>query len=377
MQIAFRFSTYYIGILVALGYVINVVFQPITGRAAQKFEPGVLLPIGISTMAASMILFAISDTFAMMGVSIVIMRLGSSFFHPIGANAISVNYSGNRLDTAMGIESAFGNLGIVFSFALSAPLYLMFGWSGPFYIYAILQVATVAITIPAIGRRLMIAGNSRPEKADNENQDTGKMVEPHGTNARRKYLLYIPLFFVVTAFISGGSNSIFGNFGNLLLYHNGFPISISNDLIAIWVAFAFLGAVATGRLTGMLSRMGILAVSYLLSGASALGFAVFSGNMLLSAAMLSINGFFLAIKYPATYSELSDVASMEGNTGPSFGMLFSSQIIGASIFGYLSGYFSGLFGLASIFELASVLLLLSVGIVFIWKMRFRPRSLSQ
>ena len=127
----------------------------------------------------------------------------------------------------------------------------------------------------------------------------------------------------------------------------------------------------------MLSRMGILAVSYLLSGASALGFAVFSGNMLLSAAMLSINGFFLAITYPATYSELSDVASMEGNTGPSFGMLFSSQIIGASIFGYLSGYFSGLFGLASIFELASVLLLLSAGIVFIWKMRFRPRSLSQ
>ena len=376
MEVAFGFSTYDIGILVALGYLINVIFQPLAGRALAKFQPGVLLPLGISTMAASMFLFSLSSTFPMMIFSIVVMRLGSSVFHPVGASAVSSNYPGSRLDTAMGIESAFGNLGIVFSFILSAPLYLRFGWAGPFYIYAGMQILTVAFTLATMGGIFKSRGSFH-QAAGNAPPDF-HLQEPVPSNAGgstqgRKYFLFIPAFFVITAFISGGSNTIFGNFGNLLLFHSGLSISASNNLIALWVAFAFLGAIATGRLTRMLSRIRLLWISYLASGISTLGFGLFSTSMPLAAVTLSVNGFFLAITYPATYSELAFVVSRERATGPSFGMLFSSQIIGASIFGFLSGYFSREFGLASIFLLSSALLIMSVGIVFAWQLRYRPK----
>lgn len=374
MEVAFGFSTYDIGILVALGYLINVIFQPLTGRASQRFEPGILLPLGISTMALSMVLFAISSTFPMMVAATIVMRFGSSFFHPVGANAVTGNYSGSRLDTAMGIESAFGNLGIVFAFILSAPLYLRFGWAGPFYIYAFLQVLTVAFTLVALRRR----AGAFEYAAKQDPGDVAPPIQPtpktNGKSSRRRaYYLYIPVFFIVTAFISGGSNSIFGNFGNLLLYHNGFGISISNYLIAVWVSFAFFGAIATGRLTRLTSRMGLLSIAYLVSGISSLGFALLSRNLYMAALMLSANGFFLAITYPATYSELAEVSSRERTSGSSFGVLFSSQIVGASLFGFISGYFSRAFGLASIFVLASILLFLSVGIVLIWNSRYRPQ----
>jgi fucose permease len=122
----------------------------------------------------------------------------------------------------------------------------------------------------------------------------------------------------------------------------------------------------------IMSRMGLLILSYVVSGISCLGFALFSGNMILSSVSLALNGFFLGIVYPATYSELGDLSSRIGTSGSSFGILFSSQLIGSSVFGYLGGYFSDTFGLASVFKLTSILLILSVVIVSVWNYRYRP-----
>ncbi|MEM0156335.1 MAG: MFS transporter [Thermoplasmataceae archaeon] len=378
MEIAFGFKTYYIGILVAVGYMINVAFQPLTGMASQRFDPGKLLPLGISIMAVSMVLFAISGTFAMMMVSVIIMRIGSSFFHPVGATAISRTYSGNQLDSSMGIESAFGNLGMVFSFMLSAPLYLILGWTGPFLIYAALEFLTVIFTLFTLSRDSLVRERGKKTNVDEVNLPEIRSIsrKTWKSGKKRNYFLYIPVFFVVTAFITGATNTVFGNFGNLLLFHRGLSISLSNDLIAIWVVFAFFGALVTGRLTVMMSRMKLLILSYIVSGMSCLSFALFSGNILPSTISLALNGFFLGIVYPATYSELGDLSSRLGSSGSSFGILFSSQLIGSSIFGYLGGYFSYTYGLASVFELTSFLLILSVGIVSIWSYRFRPTFLG-
>lgn len=369
MELAFGFSTYYIGVLVAAGFLINVIFQPLTGRATQHFEPSVLLSLGISIMAVSMVLFAISSTFLMMMLSVVIMRLGSSFFHPVGAVAISRTYAGKQLDSSMGIESAFGNLGIVFSFMLSAPLYLKFGWSGPFIIFAILESLAVIFTL--------ITSTGMPRINGNESLVGQPMVtRERSTSGDRRYFLYIPAFFVITAFIMGASNTIFGNFGNLLLFHSGFSISLSNDLIALWVTCAFFGAIITGGLTRLMSRMKLLSISFLVSGVTCLGFAFLSGSFLLSVGFLAMNGLFLGIVYPATYSELGELFSGQGTSGSSFGILFSSQIVGSSLFGFLGGYFSSTLGLPAIFELTAILLISSVIVVFVWNTRYRPSFLT-
>lgn len=369
MELAFSFSIFKIGLLVAIGYVINMVFQPLTGKLTQWYKPSTLLSAGISLIAVSMLVFAYSRTFPFILLAVVIIRFGSSFFHPIGAFVVSRNYSGARLDSAMGIESSFGNLGIVLAFLTSAPLYLVLGWSGPFLIYAILEVFTVVVTVVAL------RGRTDASNPAGKRNGTG-FFKPRRTfdvsetprNASRKYLLGIPLFFVATSFVSGGSNAIFGNYGNLMLYHSGFRFSESNDLMALWVASAFVGAMLSGWLARRITRLNLLAISYMVAGVGSLMLAL--SALSLSVALLSLiaTGFTLSITYPATYSELSVFAGNGVmNQGSAFGLLYSSQIAGASVLGFLGGYLANNFGLKLSFAIAAVLLFASIGVVFLWK----------
>lgn len=368
MEIAFGFSILRIGLLVAVGYIINMVFQPLAGRLTQRYDAFLLLPAGISLIAASMFIFALSHTFLPMLISVVVLRFGSSFFHPVGAYVVSRCYSDERLDGAMGFESSFGNLGIVIAFISSAPLYLHFGWTGPFVIYAAFEIFTVLVTVASFrSNAIRQCGITMGQAVDEENETVRFSGKP-GTVASERYTLGIPLFFIITSFIAGGSNAIFGNYGNLLLYHSGIGFGVSNDLMAMWFGSAFIGALVSGRLAARLTRMNALTLSYLIAGIGSVFLSVYSHNLAIASLSLLITGFTLSITYPATYSELSVFARNKlRNQGSSFGILYSSQIAGATFFGFLAGYVSSDFGLNISFNISAVILLLSVVAVLLRK----------
>lgn len=378
MILAFSFSEFQIGILVAVGYLVNLIFQPLTGRYSERYEARKLLALGISLIAVAMILLTIFNTFALILLSILILRFGSSFFHPVGVSAVSRAYSGSKLESSMGFQSAFGNLGIVMAFLLSAPAYLSLGWRGPFLIYAALEFAVVAITL--ISLRAAKKRNSLAVYTDTgggESQADGNEQEKVQTsdNGERKYRFGLPYFFIAAPFISGGCYAIFGNFGNLFLFHNGFGLTFSNYLVAMWVVSAFIGAILTGRLTRMLSRRRLLLLSYLISGLATFVFAFSYHDILLALSSLLLNGFMISITYPATYSELSSFLGRSSmNKGTAFGILFSGQIAGSSALGFLSGYVAGIFGLRLTFEMVGVLLVSSVFIVLLWSQNNRGLS---
>lgn len=374
MELSFGFSTYLIGLLVALGYLVNMILQPIVGIFSQKLQPRYLLAAGISIMAFSMGMFTLSVNFPAMLTSILVLRFGSSFFHPVGALAVSRRYKGEALDRSMGFESAFGNLGIVFAFVMSAPVYLNYGWKGPFILYGAIEIAAVVITLISIRDP---ASRITPFRNTVNQERTDRLSEVVGRKGGKKYVLGLPLFFVVIGFISGGSNAIFGNFGNLILYHSGFSFNISNDLMAAWIAFAFVGAIATGWLTKKMGRMKLLALTFLISGISTLAFSSIHAETYLIAIPLLVTGFTIAITYPVTYSELSDfTGSRQGGRGAEYGVLFSSQIAGAAILGYLGGFFSNSLGLDFSFAIAAGLLLLCAVTVLLWSRFYRKATLN-
>ena len=213
MILSFGFSEYQFGILVAVGYLVNLVFQPITGRYSERFEARNLLALGISLMAASMFLFMAANGFVMMLVAMLVLRFGSSFYHPVGVSAVSKTYSGSKLDSSMGFQSAFGNLGVVLAYVLSPLVYIAIGWHGPFIIYAALEITTVIVTL---------TGMRMPKK-----DPVAKKEE--ALAPAKKFRLGLPLFFVVSAFVTGGAYAIFGSFGNLLLFRHGFGESKRKD----------------------------------------------------------------------------------------------------------------------------------------------------
>lgn len=366
MEIAFKFSILEIGVLVAIGYVVNMVFQPLAGNLTQRQRPEILLAIGIGIMAGSMAMFATSTEFITIVISMLFLRLGSSFFHPVGAFIVSQKYSGNRLDSAMGFESAFGNLGIVMAFVSSVPAYIALGWSGPFIIYGILEAGTVIVTLATLGRESRVRPGVNKPTVKTE-FDYVSVEHPNRETPKKKFILGLPLFFITTAFISGGSNAIFGNFGNLLLFHSGFGIELSNYLMAIWVASAFLGAILSGKMIKKLTRMGILLIAYLVSGVAMFIFSVYSSVLSVVIVFLFLSGFMLSITYPTTYSELSEYARKNlSREGSSFGILFSSQIGGSAVLGLLGGYLADQFGLSIVFRIASLLLVASTLMVAHW-----------
>src|SRR5206468_7509271 len=53
----FNISVFQVGIIVALGYLVNILFQPVVGHYSEGRDPGKLLAIGISIIAVSVISF--------------------------------------------------------------------------------------------------------------------------------------------------------------------------------------------------------------------------------------------------------------------------------------------------------------------------------
>ena len=80
-------------------------------------------------------------------VFILVLRLASSFFHPVGVGWVSRIFKRDRLDWAMGIQSGCADIGAFV--AISTTLYLteMKGWSFPLYVWAMLCVIGVLIGV--------------------------------------------------------------------------------------------------------------------------------------------------------------------------------------------------------------------------------------
>ncbi len=346
----FKISLFAIGILVAAMYATNVICQPITGHYSERFEPRTLLPLGIGLMAISMVMLIFSTSFPALFFSAVVLRIGSSFFHPVGISTISKSYSGERLDKSMGFQSAFGNFGIFGVFLVGAAIYFRFGWSAPFLLFAALDALVAFITMTKLGKLQSVSKQASSPKLS------------------RRFLVSLPAFFLLSTFISGGANAVIINYGNILLEQSRFSTTQADLLIAGWIGFAFIGAFYTGANTRRLSRKKVLISAYLLASISTLSFSLFTASFAIALVSLFANGFAIAVTYPTIYSELSSfLGPGSDRTGAAFGLIFSSQIIGSAVMGFFTGYVSEIFGLRFPFQITSFLLVVAALTTFLWK----------
>ena len=161
MVVAFGFSKFEVGVLVAVGYLVNMIFQPLTGRYSERFEARKLLALGISIIAVSMLLFTISSTFALMLVSIVVLRFGIEFL-PSGGSIF-------------GSLAATPEANWMTRWVFKAPLEILVSSSSSYFrlrftshldggdrflIYAAFDLTTVAITLVAMTqKRLALSGD--------------------------------------------------------------------------------------------------------------------------------------------------------------------------------------------------------------------------
>ena len=359
--VLFNISVLQIGIIVALGYLVNIIFQPVVGHYSEGRDPGRLLAIGIAIITVSVVSFVFATGFLSLLAPVIFLRLGSSFFHPVGISTISKSYAGPRLQKSMGFQSAFGNVGVLLVFLTSAPLYLAVGWRATFVVFAIWTLADVILTLTFLRGR---------HSAASDDPQTPSREKPRVKRT-------IPLFFVLAAFISGGTYAVILNFANIFLGTRAHvDVSQANLIVSAFIAFASLGAIATGGWTRFVPTNVLLAISYFIASCSVAAFTLFSGNAILATITLLLTGFSISATYPLTYTELSRyLGSVGQQAGPSFGVLSSSQTVGASTLGLASGYVSQYLGLEVSFATVALLALIGSVSAGFWVKSRGPKSL--
>src|SRR5207245_1726623 len=101
----------------------------------------------------------------------------------------------------MRFQCAFGSVAVLLVFLTSAPLYLAVGWRATFVVFALWTLADVILTL------IFLCGRHSAASYD--------LQTPSSSKPQTKRT--IPLFFVLAAFISGGSYAVILNFANIFL----------------------------------------------------------------------------------------------------------------------------------------------------------------
>ena len=355
--VLFGLSGRQLGVIVGGGYLVSVVGQLLVGRYSEGRRPKDMLTAGIAIVAVSVTSFIFASGFYSLLISVVALRVGSSFYHPVGVSAVSSIYGGPELDSAMGFQSAFGNLGILAVFLASAPIYVAFGWQAAFATFGAIGAIVISLTLSFFGTFKKVQTGTAGAEGSGTTQASG-----------------VPAFFLSTMFLSGGAYAVVLNFSNLFLQQGGTGVVSADAIVAVWVASAFIGAMLVGRHTAKVERSLLLAAAYAISTVTAVLVVAAQHNIAVETAVLAANGFALSSTYPITYSLLSGHISGKPETGGrAFGAIFSAQTVGGAVLGLLSGYISDAFGLSVAFLLVACLLLLGGVLSVSWSRRRRKR----
>jgi MFS transporter, FSR family, fosmidomycin resistance protein len=349
-----------LGILVASGYIASVIVQPIAGKYSERIEPKNLLAAGIGTMAFSMIIIAYAPSYFILLLGAVVLRTGSSFYHPVATSVISKIEFRQSLDKHMGVLSAFGDLGSLLIFLGAAVLYSFLGWRGPFLIFFVIDFS-IAIGVLVFLQNFHERNNRNTtqivESKSDWRKDYGLLAEKNLPNKNR-VLSSPPISFLFLAtFVSSGSCAIILNFANSLLAREYGSVLFADLLVGFWLATFVLGDLLTGSMSKRIGRTRFLLIAYAISAILIGIFSLSTNYIPLTSISLVGSGFALSFTFPLIYSELGSrpLVSKRG-TGTTFGLLFSSQIIGSAVLSYLSGELSEFLGPLYPFAVAAIML---------------------
>jgi FSR family fosmidomycin resistance protein-like MFS transporter len=308
--------------LLGLGLVITVVFQLVVGNAADRMASKYLLEVGAALMAASFMMVLLVNDFVGLFAAVIAMRLGASFYHPVGISWITRVYSGKNLENSLGVQSGIGNLGVIVALATSGYLGEAFGWKAPCVLWAVLNFVAIALGTAAI----------RAEPLE-KTRTTTTTKRPIAETLKKVAPLSIPV-------AAGGAlyqvTSYYGPV-NLTSMH-GWSAGSADLVFAIWIGVGTITSYYFGRMSHRYGGHAILVWGYLISAAAAI-LLFLTAEWYLVVIVLGAFGAVLFLTYPALFSAVTR-ATHARERGAAFGLVFGFQLGGGAFVVYLCGVFA-------------------------------------
>jgi len=345
----FDLSYTQIGIITGGGLLITLITQIFIGIASDKKNRRLLLSTGVLLLSASLLIITQVHDFLTLLLFIFIIRFSSGFFHPVGIGWISKIYKKDRIDWAMGIQSASGDFGAFIAILTAAFIVEIKGWSYPFYIWVIIGVLCLITG-------LSLTYNIKEKYLINmKNIDT--KPNPKSSLIREWDLLKKIKLFIPGAIISGSAWGIVVSYLPLLLVERTtLSLTAIGVIISIWLGVGTIFCIFYGKIILFLGRKNVIILSYVLMGLMGLSLTIFT-NVIILVIIMILLGISSFLTFPAIFSYVSEKTD-ETYEGKVFGYIFTVQLGGGTILLFLSGVTSDLWGIWTPFFILGVLSLL-------------------
>ena len=345
----FNLSYTQIGLITGIGLAVTLISQILIGRISDKNNSKTFLLIGVLLLSGSMLTIPLSQGFVTLLLFIIILKFSSSFFHLSGIGLISRTFKRDRLDWAMGIQSAFGDFGAFVAILTTLYIAENIGWVFPFYLWFIFGISCLFIAL--FLTRGIAENYLRVEKPNNKKQTLTEAID-EWINIMKRLRLLIPPFIV-----SGIAWGVTINYLPLFLNEKT-PLILSSIgiIVSLWIGVGTIVCLFYGKIQSYVGRKNIVILAYLTMGLMGF-FLAFSTNVLIIIFIVILLGLSTFLTFPALFSFVSE-ATHESVEGKTLGYIFTLELGGSAIFLFLSGIFADLFGIWMPFVFLGVVSLL-------------------
>lgn len=326
-----------IGNTIILGLAVAVVSQGLIGHFAKPRQTRWYLALDALLVGISLLLLTLATNFWMLVLFFIGIRLGTSIYHPVGIAWVSHSFQGKQMDRSMGIQSAFGNIGVLLAFTSTGIIADSFGWKAPLYVWGVINLAAVAAGLMLSSRTVSLEDIAEQKETEKEAISWKEAFRAVG--------VFIPMML-----LGGLAWGVIINYSPSLLNHRlGLSMSTTGIILGCWMCAGTISALMYGKTAGRLGRGRTLLLAYLIITEASFTLAI--GKSLFAILLaFTLCGLALFVTYPAILSFISVVIGPRNRTA-GFALSANVAIAGNSIFAYISGHISDVFGIQAPFLL--------------------------
>ena len=347
----FDFSFAQIGIITLMFQMTSSILQPFTGLYADKHPRPYALSVGMCFTLIGLLMLAFSEHYLLILLSVSIVGLGSSVFHPT-ASRVAQLASGGRKSLAQSIFQVGGNGGSAIGPLLAALIILPFGQAAiSWFALAALAAALIMIRLGAWYKARLAYVVKHPQKNITTNNAISK---------RAKYgaLLILVLLIFSKYFYTSCITSYFTFF---LIDKFGISVRASQLCLFVFLAAFAIGTVAGGMLGDKFGRKYVIWFSIL--GAAPFALIMPYANLTWTIICTFLAGLIIASAFSSIVVYATDLMPDKVGliAGIFFGLMFGLGGLGSAFFGWLADKTS----IEFIFQVSAFLPLLGVIAAFL------------
>ena len=342
----FDFSFAQIGIITLMFQMASSILQPFTGLYADKHPRPYALSVGMCFTLIGLLMLAFSENYLLILLSVSIVGLGSSVFHPT-ASRVAQLASGGRKSLAQSIFQVGGNGGSAIGPLLAALIILPFGQHAiSWFALAALLAALIMIRLGEWYKARLVYVVTHPQKNVTLSNDISK---------RAKYgALFILVLLIFSKYFY--TSCITSYFTFFLIDKFGISVQASQLCLFVFLAAFAIGTVAGGMLGDKFGRKYVIWFSIL--GAAPFALIMPFANLFWTLVCTFLSGLIIASAFSSIVVYATDLMPDKVGliAGIFFGLMFGLGGLGSAFFGWLADKTS----IEFIFQVSAFLPLLGI-----------------